>query len=201
MTLQEKIELAKLWNLKANAVIGVGMALTVPVIHVYMIQHISADFYKIVIFLEQILALLSFILLDKKNEKNEPINLIRIRRYFVPIVIVDIFLFFCSNAFYWYPEIRFILITILDGTSSIIWVLVMQDVFNQVLSGTDLTVFTNKLQKTERIGSVVGVTVLVFVDLSLEMALLLQITAYSYMAIYDIKIYKMLTPELPEYKK
>lgn len=70
-----KIEKTKLWNLRTSLIMGIGMALTVPVIHVYMIQHISAEFYKTVVFLEEILALISFILLDKKNKSGNSIVL------------------------------------------------------------------------------------------------------------------------------
>lgn len=46
MISEEKLEQAKSWNLRTNIVMGIGMAMTVPVIHIWMIQYISADFYR-----------------------------------------------------------------------------------------------------------------------------------------------------------
>lgn len=201
MNLEEKIEKAKVWNLRSNVVMGIGMSLTWPVIQVWMIQHISGDFYKIVVFIQELLALLFFVLLDKKDEKGLPINLIKARRYFIPFVVIDILLLLFSNFMYFIPEVRFILVTIANGSSSVIWVLVMQDIFNQVISGTNLTVFTNKLEKVHKFGSIAGITILLFLDLSLEAALVIQSFAFVYMAYYDVKIYKLLLPELPEYRK
>lgn len=83
----ENLEKMKTLNIQINLVMGIVMSFTSPVIHVAMIQAISADFYKIVMFTSEIISIFIFFYIDKRDKDDSPVNLKKARLYFLPIVV------------------------------------------------------------------------------------------------------------------
>jgi len=178
-------------NLKATLILGLVMAASSPLIHVYMIQSISTDFYKLVAFLNELLLLFVFFVLDKRDEDGNPKVLKRLRVCFVPVVVVGCLVFVVANLTGMFDvRIRFLILCTVDGVVTYLWKIAMNDLWNNLISGTDLTAWINKCGKYDRLGAIVGATAIHFVNLSVEIALMAQCIAYIYMGYCDYRIYK-----------
>jgi len=196
------IEKAKQINLTSGFIISLFLTVTNPTIHVYMIQSISTEFYKVIEFLNNFLGLSIFFLIDKKDENGFPVFLYSLRKYFVLIIIIGTSLFVLSNFLGLYDtRIRFVMLAIIEGTSSLIWGTIIGDLFNQVIHNTDLSLYFNKAGKYDKVGSIIGAFLMLIVDLNIEIVLGIQCLIYIYMAYCDIRIYNLLTKEIKDYIK
>lgn len=178
-------------NLRANLIMGLVMAYTGPLTHVYMIQHISTGFFKVVAFLNELLVLLIFFYLDKRDENGNPKILKKLRLYFAPIVVGGCIALIVANTMGLIDvRIRFIVLATIDGMFSYLWKVCMQDLWNNLINGTDLTAWTNKIDKYDRLGAIIGATAVLFMNPDIEVALGIQCIAYLYMGYCDYKIWK-----------
>ena len=180
-------------NLLASFIMSFVMATTFPFIHVYMIQHISVDFFKIVTFLNEISIMIILFWLDKKDENNNPKIIRKLRFYFIPVVVGGcIFFIFANISGMIDVRIRFIVIATLDGIFGYLWKICMQDLWNNLIHKTNLTVWTNKISKWNKIGAVAGASIILFINIGIEIALTLQCVAYCYLGYTDYLTYKNL---------
>lgn len=178
-------------NLRSTLILGLVMAGTSPIIHVYMIQQISTDFYKLVAFINELLLLFVFFVLDKRDDDGNPKVLKRLRVYFVPVVVVGCLVFVAANLTGIFDvRVRFLILCTVDGVVTYLWKIAMNDLWNNLISGTDLTAWINRCEKYDRLGAIVGATIILFVDLWIEVALMAQCIAYIYMGYCDYRIYQ-----------
>ena len=177
-------------NLKLNTIIGAVFAATAPLIHVYMIQHINTDFFKIINFLDEALVFGIIYMLDKKDENGNPKILRKLRLYFIPIIVTGMVAFIFANLLGLLDvRIRFLMLSTINGVVSYLWKTCMNDLWNNLINGTDLTAWINSCNKYDRIGAAVGATLILFMDLGIELALAMQCAVYIYMGYVDYKIY------------
>lgn len=188
---KKELEYYQWINLKASLVLGFVMALSSPIVHIWMVQQISTDFYKLVAFCNELVILLIFFVLDKRDENGNPRILKKLRIYFVPIIVIGCSVFIVANIFGVLDvRIRFLILCTLDGMVSYLWKVAMNDLWNNLISGTDLTAWVNRIGKYDRLGAIVGATVILFINLHIEIALALQCVAYCYMGYCDYRVYK-----------
>lgn len=180
-------------NLIASFIMAFVMASTSPFVHVYMIQHISVDFYKIVNFLNEISIMAILFWLDRKDENNNPKIIRKLRFYFIPIVIGGCILYITANISGLIDvRIRFIILSTLDGIFGYLWKICMEDLWNNLIHNTDLTAWANKISKWDRIGAAIGATIVLFANIGIEIALTIQCLAYCYLGYTDYISYKNL---------
>ena len=191
--MNENIKKCMSWNLKSNAMMGFIMSFTSPVIHVYMIQSIEESFYKIVMFLTELIHVFIFFYIDKRDEEDQPVTLKKVRLYFLPIVVCGCFCFIIANIFGMIDvRVRFLVLASVEAFFSFLWMTIMNDLFNQFIHASDLTAFTNRIGKVDRIGGLLGSCCILVVNLGIEAALILQMIGYVTMGFVDYKIYKVL---------
>lgn len=189
----KNLEKMKTLNIQINFIMGIIMSFTSPVIHVAMIQAISADFYKIVMFTSEIISIFIFFYIDKRDKDDSPVNLKKARLYFLPIVVGGCTCFIVANISGMFdPRVRFLILASVEAFFSFLWATIMKDLFNQLIHSTDLTAFCNKVGKFDRVGRFIGAALILVVNLGLEAALLIQIIGYVSMGVVDYKIYKTL---------
>lgn len=187
------LEQMKKLNIQINFIMGVVMCFTSPVIHVAMIQAVSEDFYKIVMFVEESISIFIFFYIDKRDKDGSPTNLKKIRLYFLPIVILGCTCFVIANIFGMIDvRVRFLILASVEAFFSFLWATIMRDLFNQFIHATDLTAFTNTVGKWDRVGRIIGGALLLCVNLGLEAALIIQTIGYVSMGFVDYKIYTTL---------
>ena len=178
-------------NLRANAVMGLVMAATSPIVHVQMIQEVSVDFYKFIAFLNELLVLIIFFYLDKRDEDGSPKIIKKLRLYFLPIVVCGCISFIAANFMGLIDvRVRFIIIASTEGIFGYLWKVSMEDLWNNLIHRTDLTAWINKIGKYDRLGAIVGATAILFITPELEVALGVQCLAYVYMGYCDYRIWK-----------
>lgn len=178
-------------NLRANAVMGLVMAATSPIVHVQMIQEVSVDFYKFIAFLNELLVLIIFFYLDKRDEDGSPKIIKKLRLYFFPIVVCGCISFIAANFMGLIDvRVRFIIIASTEGIFGYLWKVSMEDLWNNLIHRTDLTAWINKIGKYDRLGAIVGATAILFITPELEVALGVQCLAYVYMGYCDYRIWK-----------
>ena len=177
-----------------NAMImAIAWAGTSPIVHSYMISHISTDFFKIVCFISEAIGVVVYYILDMRNKKDEPIVIVKMRRHFIYVVMFGAFAMILANASYFIDiRLRFLAIAFLQGTFSCIWKNCMMDLWNLTVSGTELTIFNVKVTKFDRLGAIVGATAILFIDMDVDIALGIQIVSYTFLAGCDIYVYKKL---------
>ena len=81
------------------------------------------------------------------------------------------------------------MLSTINGVVSYLWKTCMNDLWNNLINGTDLTAWINSCNKYDRIGAAVGATLILFMDLGIELALAMQCAVYIYMGYVDYKIY------------
>lgn len=200
--MNKNIEKCMTWNIQINAIMGFIMSFTSPVIHVYMIQSIEESFFKIVMFLTEVISVFIFFYIDKRDEKNQPVNLKKIRLHFLPVVICGCLCFIIANIFGMIDvRVRFLILASVEAFFSFLWATIMRDIFNQFIHATDLTSFTNRVGKIDRIGRLLGGCLILVVNLGIEAALVLQMIGYVSMGVVDYRIYKTLRYDENAYDK
>ena len=158
-------------------------AATSPTVQIYFISLISP----------QILAVSNLINVGLGAVINSTIISFReiYRRYFLYIIIVDVVFFWCiSIVGIEYPTVRFVGLAVLYAVSTTLWVMIMKDAVNGILSGEKLTKWQALLSSYDLYGAFLGGIVAIFVtNLDIEMCIMFQCTANALMGAADYVAY------------
>lgn len=180
--------------LYSYAVIAAFQGFCGSVIQIFMIKHISETFFKVYRSLDMLIPII-ILLYFKSNVK-----IIKLRRYFLHIIGFSTIAFTLANiGGMWSPEFRFITICVLEGFGSFLWIMVMDDLFNQIFQKTDLTVWNNKSQLYKMIGVFIGTVIVINIDIEVNTCLILQCVAYAYLGVIDWLIFKKFKDEYKVY--
>ncbi|MCM0759623.1 hypothetical protein M7775_13775 [Sporomusa sphaeroides DSM 2875] len=168
----------------SGSVFAFVFALTSPTVHLYFMQHVSPQVYATSGMVETGLAAVMASLMSKESIRY------KMRRIFVFVLALDaagyavISLMGMDNA-----TIRFLGLAVLSALTINIWMTLMMDAVNGVMSGTKLTDFQTLSRSWRLWGTVAGSALAIAVTgiLSLEAAIWLQCGANALYALCDYK--------------
>lgn len=164
------------------------------VVQIYMIKHISEQFFKVYRSLDMLIPIV-ILLYFKSNVK-----IVKLRRYFAHIIGFSTIAFTIANiGGMWSPEFRFMTICLIEGFGSFLWIMVMDDLFNQIFQKTDLTVWNNKNQLYRMSGVFIGALIVISVDIDVNTCLILQCIAYVYLGVMDWTLFSKFKNEYKVY--
>lgn len=158
---------------------------TTPLVNIFFIQKVSTTTFSIVNWVSIILTLLmSHVLKDKKNRDI-------LEKFFLLVIILDTVIFLLiSIAGEYYINIRFFGLAILNGTTTAIWICVMQSNINKVIMGEELTDFQTHKNYLSSIAELIGATIAILltkIDIGIEMLMFIQIVASVSMGFFDYR--------------
>ena len=195
MIFKNKEKLLKFY-LVSYFTVSLFQSFTSSVIHIYMIKHISEEFFKIYRSLDMLMPII--ILLYFKKE----IKIIKLRRHFTPIIGLTTLAFTIANIGGMFsPEFRFIVICLLEGFGTCLWIMVMNDLFNNTFKNTELTVWDNKNKLFNMTGMFLGALIVVFMNVDINTCLIIQCIAYAYTGVVDYITFKTLKDEYNVFDK
>ena len=161
-------------------------AATTPTVQVYFIQFVSA----------QVLAVANIVGIGLAAFVNSTISSARefYHRWFLPIIVIDVMCFWIiSLSGLEWPVVRFLGFAILTAVSTTLWMMVIKDAINGVLSGVSLTNWQAKSNAFELYGAFAGGLVAVFVpNMDVEFCVLLQCMSNMLVGITDWMGYRKL---------
>lgn len=165
-------------------------AVTSPIIQIYFMKLVSIEILSISNAITIALAAIVNSTVPSTTMKNI------YRRYFFKIVIVDIICFcIISVMSVEYVTVRFIGFAIINAISTNLWMIVLKDAINHVLSGSELTNWTAFSTSFELYASLLGCILATFIGLSIEVCILLQCAANILMGYSDLKAFCLLKNE------
>jgi len=179
----------KFWYLIGPVMLSFSFAATSPIVQIYFISLIGPKVLAMSNILGTFLSIIVNWTVPKKNMKSW------YRKHFLLIVISDTLLTYVFTFFgYQYPEIRFLGFSFLNAVSTCLWVMVMRNVVNRIITdGDQRTDFDALVQYTTLSGSLAGaVTAFVFSDIPVEYCLVFQCIANTLFGLTDIYIFKRL---------
>jgi len=164
-------------------------ALTTPTINIY-----STYIYSIVNWVGIItIFLINYILKKQKNRE-------LLQKFFLLIIILDVAGFlFVSIYGLQNINIRFFGISILNGTSSAIWMCIMKSNINKIWQGEELTNYQTQESYLVSIAQIVGATLAIVViklEVNINVLIGLQILAQFVMGIFDYKVIRIVERDL-----
>lgn len=164
------------WDVLAESIAMIIFAFTSPVIIITMISNVDPIWYQTSRFVEYGLGGLINLWFNKKK-------LSILRRYFVPLCIIDCILtIFCNAALAHFPNYRFIAISLLNVLMSGMIFRIIDDIMNNITDGSNLSILNSRKEGFEQISILLG-TILIMsitylhVDFTCDMALTLQCIA------------------------
>lgn len=184
MTTQEKF-----WYLIGPVMLSFSFAATYPVIQVYFINLIGPEILAISNILGTSLSIIVNWTIPKKNMKSW------YRKHFLLIVISDVVLTCLFTFFgYQYPAIRFLGFSFLNAVSTCLWVMIMRNVVNRIITdGDQRTDFDALVEYVTLSGSLAGaITALIFSDIPVEYCLFFQCISNAIFGLTDIYIFRRL---------
>lgn len=182
-------------KIKNNVYVGVIInyllfSATTPLVNIYFIQKVSTVTFSIVNWVSIVLTLLMNKLL--KNKSNRDI----LERFFLLIIIVDTILFLLVSFIgEYYIDFRFFGLAVLNGTTTAIWMCIMQSNINKVFSGEELTNFQTYQEYLISIAQLIGASIAVVltkIDIDINILMLIQIIASVTMGYFDFKTIKII---------
>ena len=188
---KSKLEHFTAWQFRMRFIAGVVFAFTSPVIHIYCIQQVSEDFFKVICFLDEMLSLIIMFGLDKRDKDGNPTLIIKMRMYFYSIIVIGSLMFIIANLSGLFDvRFRFILLATTSGVSNYLWMTMMRDLWNNLMDGTTLTAFDNRSDKYDRLGAFIGAITIIFCHINIEFAIGAQCLCWCLYGFIDWYIYK-----------
>ena len=171
-------------------VVSAFQGFTGSVIHIYMIKHISEEFFKVYRALAMLMPIITLLYFKQK------VKVVKLRRYFTKIIGCTTIAFTIANIGGMFsPEFRFITICILEGFGACLWVMIMNDLFNNTFKNTDLTIWNNKNKLFNMVGVFIGTLIVICVNVDVNTCLIMQCFAYVYLGIVDYITFTTLKDE------
>ena len=156
-------------------------------VRLFIIREIDDDFYKFIVWLEQILLILVFLFVDRKS------ILDKLRDNFNKVVLLSISIFVAGNlAGLFCIEVRVVITTISDCVTEYLWFITIDDMWNNILSKSDITLWNNRQQKFRAIGAIIGSSLLLVYSCSFDQCLIIQAVIYSFCGLTDLYIFNKL---------
>ena len=174
------------WDVLAESIAMIIFAFTSPVIIITMISNVDPIWYQTSRFVEYGLGGLINLWFNKKK-------LSILRRYFVPLCIIDCILtIFCNAAFAHFPNYRFIAISLLNVLMSGMIFRIIDDIMNNITDGSNLSILNSRKEGFEQISILLG-TILIMSITYLHVDFYLRhginITMYSFLLISCLNIF------------
>ena len=184
------------WNIIIEGVAVIIFAFTSPIIIITMISEVDPIYYQASRLIEYGLG--GFInLWINKNKLN------LLRKYFSYLCIADCSLtIICNYMFAHMPNYRFIAISILNVLISSLVFRIIDDIMNNLTTGSNLSVLNGKREGFEQVSTLVGTILIMLVtylnlNISCDTALTLQCIAFIIVCIAELFI----TKKLIKYRK
>ena len=178
----------KLLLLFSSVVSSFCFSLTTPFIHVHFMQLVSVKLYTISNIISMGLA--AFVNTVVTNTKARDF----FKKSFTFILIIDSLSFAIIS--FWGVEhiaIRFLGIAVLNAVSTNLWVIIMKDAINQVVSGDDLTSWQTLDNPLSLWSCLAGLlTSMCINNISLNIGIIIQCATTIFMALIDYKAFKKL---------
>jgi len=157
-------------------------------------QKVSTYIYSIVNWVGIItIFLINYILKKQKNRE-------LLQKFFLLIVILDVLGFLFVSIYGLHNiNIRFFGISILNGTSSAIWMCIIKSNINKIWQGDDLTNYQTQESYLVSIAQIMGATLAIVAikfEVSINILIGLQIFAQFIMGIFDYKVIKIVERDL-----
>ena len=157
-------------------------------------QKVSTYIYSIVNWVGIItIFLINYILKKQKNRE-------LLQKFFLLIVILDVLGFLFVSIYGLHNiNIRFFGISILNGTSSAIWMCIIKSNINKIWQGDDLTNYQTQESYLVSIAQIMGATLAIVAikfEVSINILTGLQIFAQFIMGIFDYKVIKIVERDL-----
>jgi len=157
-------------------------------------QKVSTYIYSIVNWVGIItIFIINYILKKQKNRE-------LLQKFFLLIVILDVLGFLFVSIYGLHNiNIRFFGISILNGTSSAIWMCIMKSNINKIWQGDDLTNYQTQESYLVSIAQIMGATLAIVVikfEININVLIGLQILAQFIMGIFDYKVIKIVERDL-----
>lgn len=176
-------DILKLDRFYSNFVMDIIMCMTWPGIQVYMIQHISDQFFKEIVLMESIMGIFMYWALTNTN------ILERARERFWLVVglgsgamlFTNIFVFIYLGS----VEYRFIFMTISQAIFSCLWMNTMKDSYNNIFQKSKLTKRLNGNVMWNKLGKLIGGGIAVLITIPIDISICMQCIAYVIMAVIE----------------
>ena len=178
----------KRWLLIGPVVFSFAFALTAPVIQIHFIRLIDSNILAISNMLT--VGIMAVVNTSVTKEK----FLTWYSKHFTFIVLSDILLFFIvSCAGMEMAAARYIGMAIINALSTTLWMCVMRNSINSVISGEELTIWQSLSNSYELYASLAGgVVILLIGDINIEVAIAIQCLANLFMGLTDLQARKLL---------
>lgn len=172
--------------LSGSTIMSFIYAATSPSVHVYFMQLVSAPTLAVANIIGIGLAALVHSTISSARDFYH--------KWFLLIVVIDVTCFWIISFFgLEWPTIRFLGFSVLSAVSTTLWVMVIKDSINRVLSGRTLTNWQAKSNAFELYGAFVGGFIAIVVpNMNVEFCILLQCISNMLMGITDWMAYKKL---------
>jgi hypothetical protein len=122
------------------------------------------------------------------------------RNHFLWIVVLDCICFWGFSFFgYEYPEVRFIGFSIINAVSTCLWVMVMRNLANNIITDGDMRTDFDALNSyTTLTACLCGAVIAFFSSISVEICLVAQCCVNAFMGITDLHAFKLLNARIKE---
>ena len=178
--------------LSGSTIMSFIYAATSPTVHIYFMQLVSA----------RTLAVANIVGIGLAALVHSTISSARdfYHKWFLLIVVIDVTCFWIISFFgLEWPTIRFLGFSVLSAVSTTLWMMVIKDSINRVLSGANLTKWQAKSSAFELYGAFVGGLIAIFApNMDVECCILLQCISNMLMGITDWMAYKKIAGGLNE---
>ena len=176
------------WLLVGPVIFSFAMAMTTPVIRVYVIRFLNSDILAISDMLAVGIAAITNTTITKEK------FLEWYDKHFTFIVATDVMFFIIvSCAGMEMAAMRYIGMAVINAISTTLWVCVMQNAINNTIRGQDLTIWQSLARSYEMYGSLAGgLAILLIGDMHIELAIAIQCIANLFMGLTDLKARKLL---------
>ena len=188
---ENEIKKYQLIGLVGGFILHLVISSTFPTINVYMIKHISTDFFKITVLIESIVSFVIYYIMNKRDSMNNLIILEKIRTHFVKVLIFSNIIYVTANiAGISVPEIRFLILSSFDCIAMCLWDIIMSDLWNNILEKSEITDYNNRQRKYNTGARILGAGFAVLTDFNIVICLVLQSIAFLVLSISDYIVYK-----------
>ena len=166
---------------------AVVICITNPAIKTYFFSHVSQ---QILAFSNLIEIGLSALIMTGAISDNV---ISKIKSYITPIIVVDLCLYILASLMGLdNPDIRFVLLAIVNSTTGTVAFVAVKDCVNLHVSGRELTVLQNKLLIAAQLPSFIALAIFMFIDMDMhvDIAIYCQCAIFCFMGVADIYFVK-----------
>ena len=178
----------KTWYVIGPTILSFAFALTTPTIYVYFISLIEPKILALANIIGTALSAIVNYSIPKEHMKEW------YRKHFLSIILIDILCFHLITFFgYEYPEIRFIGFAIINAVSTCLWVMIMRNTANRIITDGDARTDFDALNRYLTLTAcLIGAVLAFIITLPVETCLVIQCIANAFMGFADWKAFRLL---------